>query len=262
MSSGNVGRFVWYELRTTDPKAAIGFYTDVIGWTTQPWEDGDYTMWVAGQGPVGGVSRLPEEPRRLGVPSHWQANVEVADVDRAAALVKDRGGKVLVAPTDIPTVGRFAIIADPQGAAIAIFKPATEMTSHDSSKAGEFSWNELYTTDNEAALRFYQELFGWERLREVGIGEWGTYILWGRGGKELGGMMKMPPGMKTPDGRAVPPSWMYYVTTPDLDAALARAKAKDARVINGPMEVPGGQRIVQLMDPEGAVFALVTPPKS
>ena len=90
----------------------------------------------------------------------------------------------------------------------------------------------------------------------------GTYFLWGRGGKQLGGMMTLPAGMKTPDGRLVPPSWMYYVTTDDLDATLARAQTLGARVLHGPMEVPGGQRIVQLMDPQGAAFALVTPPKA
>ena len=140
------------------------------------------------------------------------------------------------------------------------YAPSTEMASHDTSKAGEFSWSELYTTDHEAAFRFYEELFGWERLGTHDMGAMGTYLLWGRGGKQLGGMMTMPKEMKTPDGRSVPPSWMYYVTTPDLDAALERAKKQGARVLNGPMEVPGGQRIVQLMDPQGAAFALVTAP--
>lgn len=83
----------------------------------------------------------------------------------------------------------------------------------------------------------------------------------GRNGQQLGGMMTKPKDMKTPDGREVPPSWMFYVTTDELDAALERAKTGGARVLNGPMEVPGGQRIVQLMDPQGAAFALVTPPK-
>ena len=88
----------------------------------------------------------------------------------------------------------------------------------------------------------------------------GMYLLWGRGGKQLGGMMTKPRDMKAPDGSEVPTAWMYYVTVGDLDAALTRAKTAGARVLNGPMEVPGGQRIVQLMDPQGAVFALVTPP--
>jgi len=262
MTTTNTGRFVWYELLTTDPKGAIAFYTDVIGWKTQPWETGEYTMWVGSQGPLGGVMTLPEDAKKMGAPPHWNANVEVANVDQTVAKVKELGGRIYVPPTDVPKVGRFAIIADPQGASIAIFTPSGEMASHDVSKGGEFSWHELVTTDHAAAFTFYNQIFGWEKLSEFDMGQMGKYWLWGRGGKQLGGMMTLPKGMKTPDGREVPPSWMYYVTTEDLDAALARAKARGARVLNGPMEVPGGQRIVQLMDPQGAAFSLVTPPKS
>lgn len=263
MANSNVGRFAWYELLTTDPMAAQEFYRDVVGWKTQPWAGSpDYVMWTSDQGPVGGVSTLPEVARNMGAPPFWQANVEVADVDRSLALVIERGGRVFVPPTDVPDVGRFAVIADPQGAAIAIFTPASAMASHETSRPGEFQWHELYTTDYEAAFRFYAELFGWERLDEYDMGAMGKYLLWGRGGKQLGGMMNLPPGMKTPDGRAVPPSWLYYVTTADLDAALERAKRRGARVLNGPMDVPGGQRIVQLMDAQGAAFALITHPRA
>jgi uncharacterized protein len=182
-------------------------------------------------------------------------------VDATIAKVKELGGKVFHAE-DVPTIGRFAVIADPQGAVIAVFAPSDAMASHDTAKPGEFSWHELYTTDHEAAFAFYQQIVGWERLGEFDMGPMGKYLLWGRGGKQLGGMMTMPPGMKAPDGRDLPPSWMYYITTNELDAALARAQGKGARVLNGPMEVPGGQRIVQLLDPQGAAFALVTPPAS
>lgn len=259
MTDANTGRFMWYELLTTDPKGAIEFYSDVVGWRTQPWETGDYTMWVGGQGPLGGVTVLPDEAKKMGAPPYWQANVQVANVDATTAKVKQLGGQIYHVE-DVPTVGRFAVIADPQGAVIAVFTPTGDMPPHDTAKPGEFSWHELYTTDHEAAFAFYQQIFHWERLGELDMGAMGKYLLWGRGGKQLGGMMKLPPGMKSPDGRDVPPSWMYYATTADLDGALARAKARNARVLNGPMDVPGGQRIVQLMDPQGAAFALVTPP--
>jgi predicted enzyme related to lactoylglutathione lyase len=259
MTDSNTGRFVWYELLTSDVEGAIAFYSDVAGWKPQRWETGDYTMWVGGQGPLGGVTLLPEVAKQAGAVPYWQANVQVANVDETVAKVNQLGGKVYIVE-DVPTVGRIAVIADPQGAAIAVFTPANDMSSHDTSKPGEFSWHELYTTDHEAAFEFYRQIAGWERLGEFDMGPMGKYLLWGRGGKQLGGMMTMPKGMRTPDGREVPPSWMYYVTTGDLDAALARATAKGARVINGPMEVPGGQRIVQLLDPQGAAFALVTQP--
>jgi predicted enzyme related to lactoylglutathione lyase len=257
----NTGRFVWYELLTTDPKQAIAFYAEVVGWQTQPFGGGDYTMWVGSQGPLGGVTVLPDAAKQMGAPPYWQANVEVANVDETVAKVKQLGGQVYVVE-DVPEVGRFAVIADPQGAVIAVFTPKGDMQSHDAAKSGEFSWHELYTTDHEAAFHFYHQIAGWERLGEFDMGAMGKYLLWGRGGKQLGGMMTKPKDMKTPDGREVPPSWLFYITMDDFDAAFERAKAKGARVLNGPMEVPGGQRIVQLQDPQGAAFALVTPPKS
>lgn len=261
MTDSGTGRVVWYELLTTDPKAAIAFYTEIVGWKTQAWDTGDYTMWVGSQGPLGGVSVLPEMAKQLGAPPYWQANIQVASVDETVAKVKELGGRVYLVE-DVPTVGRLAVIADPQGAVIAVFTPATDMQAHDLTRPGEFSWHELYTTDHEAAFAFYSQIAGWERLGEVDMGPVGTYLLWGRGGKQLGGMMTTPRHLKTPDGRDVPPSWMFYVTTEDLDAALARATAAGARVLNGPMEVPGGQRIVQLMDPQGAAFSLTTPPRT
>jgi hypothetical protein len=247
----NIGRFAWYELLTSDPMAAIAFYTEVVGWKTQPWEQGGYTMWVGSQGPLGGVTPLPEQAKQMGAPPYWQANVEVANLDHSVELVKELGGKVLVVET-VPSVGRFAVIADPQGAVIALFKPETSMASHDVNEAGEFSWHELYTTDHEAAFEFYHQVVGWERQGEFDMGPMGKYVLWGREGKQLGGMMTKPAEMK------MPAAWMYYVTTTDLDGALQRAKSMGAKVMRGPMDVPGGQRIVQLLDPQGAAFALVT----
>lgn len=255
----NTGRFVWYELLTSDPQGAIDFYTDVVGWKTQAWEqEAGYTMYVGSQGPVGGVTALPEQAKAMGAPPHWQANVVVEDVDATVAKVKELGGTVFHVES-VPNIGRFAIIGDPQGAVIAAFTPARDMAPHDVSQPGEFSWHELYSSDHEKGFDFYQAIFGWERQSEMDMGPMGKYLMWGRQGQQLGGAMTLL-GMKAPDGSDVPPSWMYYVTVADLDAAIERAKAKGARVLNGPMEVPGGQRIVQLMDPQGAAFALVTPP--
>jgi len=255
----NNGRVVWYELLTSDVNGAIAFYTEVIGWKTQAWETGNYTMWAGAQGPLGGVTKLPDQAKQMGAPPYWQANVQVANLDTAIAKVKELGGKILV-EEDVPTIGRFAVIADPQGAVIALYTPTAEMAPHDTSKPGEFQWHELYTTDHAAAFEFYRQVCGWEKIQEHDMGPMGVYVVWGNAGTPLGGMMTMPPGMTGPTGQPLPPGWMYYVTVADLDATLERAKSKGARVLNGPMPVPGGARIVQLLDPQGAAFALITPP--
>ena len=256
MANANNGRFVWHDHMTKDPKAAIAFYSEVIGWKTQPFaEGGDYVMWVGSQGPLGGVMKLPEEAAKMGATPSWMGHVQVEDVDATAALTKKLGGNVYKEPTDIPTVGRFAVIADPQGAAIAIFKPIGAMALHDDAKQGEFCWNELMTSDSAAAFKFYSELFGWKIHQEMDIGPMGTYRIYGLGDKPLGGMMTAPKGMP------MPPTWLYYTETPDLDATIGRATKMGAKIVNGPMDVPGGGRIAQLSDPQGAAFALHQAPK-
>jgi predicted enzyme related to lactoylglutathione lyase len=254
MTDTNSGRFVWYELMTTDPKAAIAFYTHVVGWKTQafgePQEGKEtYTMWVGSQGPLGGVMTLAEQAKKMGAPPHWMANVEVANVDETVAKAKRLDARVYVEPQDIPTVGRISVIADPFGAVISVFHPAQPMTLHDATKQGEFTWNELITTDAQKALHFYGEIFGWKLQREHDMGPMGKYYLYGQHDRTYGGMFSMPK-------EKMPPSWLYYVQYEHLEAAIERATAKGARVLNGPMEVPGGSRIVQLMDPQGAAFAL------
>jgi predicted enzyme related to lactoylglutathione lyase len=255
MTDANRGHFVWYELMTDDTSAAIAFYTHVIGWKTQPLTESPepYTMWVAGQGPLGGVMRLPETARRMGTPPHWMAHVQVGDVDATVVTASRLGAHVHVPPTDISTVGRYAVIADPFGASIALFKPNEPMTLHDSGKPGEFTWRELLTTDQRAAFHFYRELFGWEKTGEHDMGPMGVYLLFGFGTKMLGGIMNKP--KESP----MPPAWLYYVMVEDLDVAFDRAKAKGARVLYEPMEIPDGSRVSALLDPHGVAFALLGP---
>ena len=212
-------------------------------------------MWVGSQGPLGGVMTLPEQAAKMGAPPHWMGNVQVANVDATVALAKKLGGKIYKEPSDIPTVGRFAIIADPQGASdLGLQAERRRMAPHDAAKEGEFCWNELMTSDSAAALKFYSEIFGWKLLQEMDMGPMGTYRIYGIGDKQLGGMMTAPKG-------GMPPMWLYYTETSDLDSAIGRARKKGAKVMNGPMDVPGGGRVAQLTDTQGAGFALHQAPK-
>lgn len=254
------GRFVWHELMTTDTKAAMAFYSEVIGWKTQAFEESQpgkepYMMWVGSQGPLGGVMTLPEEAKKMGAPPHWMGHVAVTDVDATLAQVKAKGGNIYVPPMAIPKVGRFSVIADPQGASLSVFQPDGDMQPHDTSKQGEISWNELLTTDAKAAFGFYSELFGWKLLTEMDMGPAGKYLIYGQGDKQYGGVMTKTPEMSFPS------CWVYYIQVDDIDAAIARATGKGAKKMMGPMEVPGGTRVAQLTDPQGAVFALHGPGK-
>ncbi len=256
MADSKIGTFVWYEHLTDDPKAAIAFYTEVVGWKTQPFGTGDdYTMWVGSQGPLGGNMKLPDQAKKMGAPPHWIGNVRVESVDATATLATKLGGKIYKEASDIPDVGRFAVIADPQGAALSIFQPKAAMEAHDATKEGEFCWRELMTSDRVSAFKFYSELFGWKSIQEMDTGPMGIYQVFGMGDEGIGGMMTIP------KGAPMPTAWLYYAETKDLDAAIARATKRGAKVMNGPMDIPGGARIAQLMDPQGAAFALHEMPK-
>jgi len=117
------GAFCWMELSTEDPKKAGKFYADLFGWTLKPSSmDGNYTELWQGDAPIGGMAGIG--PEQKGVPSHWRVYWQVEDVDASAAKAKSLGGNVVFGPMDIPTVGRFASLSDPQGASFSIFKPA------------------------------------------------------------------------------------------------------------------------------------------
>jgi len=232
---------------------AIKFYKDVIGWGTQAFEGGEmpYTMWTVGETPLGGVTTLPDEAKKMGAPPHWLAYVAADDVDALTKKATSLGAKTYVAPMDIPKVGRCSVIADPQGAVIALFKGSGPETPRPAEATnGHFSWHELIAGEWESAFRFYSQLFGWQKTDAMDMGPMGTYQMYGKGGRTFGGMMT-----KRKDYPA-PPHWLYYVKVNDLDAALARVKTGRGQVLNGPHEVPGGDRVAQCMDPQGAAFAL------
>jgi hypothetical protein len=251
MSNADIrGRFVWHELMTTDTKGAAAFYPKVTGWKTQSWDkDPSYTLWAGAKGPFGGLRELPEAARAAG--AHWLPYIGTPGVLLTMEAAQKLGGRVLVGATDIPGGGRFAVLADPQGAQFAIFRAAAAAEGGDSgSMPQEFSWHELATTDPVAALRFYGELFGWAEVRAHDMGPMGVYHTVGLGGVESIGMWKIDPAKPTPN------RWLSYAQIADIDKSANAAKAAGGKLQHGPVEVPGGTWIAQMVDPQGAAFAL------
>ncbi len=243
--------FVWYELMTTDRAAAEAFYRNVVGWEVQACDGGmPYSIAHVGGRPAAGLMDLPEEARAAGMPPAWVGYIGVADVDAAAHEVRQAGGAVHRAPADIPGIGRFAVVGDPQGAMFMLFTPSQANEPVPPMSPGHVSWHELYATDWRGAFEFYAGQFGWTKDQAMDMGPMGTYQLFAAGSHAIGGMMNRPEGMPVP-------AWLFYFTVPALDDAVARITANGGRVLNGPMEVPGGAWIVQAVDPQGAMFALV-----
>jgi len=253
MADRLLGSFVWCELLTSDTAAAESFYKKVVGWTAKPFgPDGSYTVLNNSLGSgVGGVMKLPDAAKQMGAPPHWLMYVGTPNVDETAMRVVQLGGRVHKQPEDIPTVGRFAVVQDPTGASFALFtpKPAPGSPEPKRGGTGDFSWFELYTPNPEGAWKFYQTLFGWEKTSAMDMGEMGVYQMFGRGGGiPNGGIMKPPPG--------APAAWMPYARVKDAKASAAAAAANGGKIVNGPMEVPGGDWIATGMDPQGAMFSV------
>jgi predicted enzyme related to lactoylglutathione lyase len=168
------------------------------------------------------------------------------------AAAKSRGGTVTKEISSIPNGGKYAVLADPQGAAIAVYQSAQDAGKESPPKRGEFSWHELATTDWKAAVDFYSAVFGWEKMAEHDMGAMGKYVLFGSNGVQRGGMFNKP--AEYPGG----PSWLGYIRVKDVNETAKKAKGARATLINGPMEVPGGDWIAQFVDPYGAMFAVHT----
>jgi uncharacterized protein len=252
------GRFVWYELSTSDPAAAQRFYKAITGWGTQDFPETDsntvYTMWKNGENPVGGVWQLPAELASQGVPPHWLPYVGTDDVDETIAEATQLGARVIVPAKDIPNMGRFAILADPQGAMFAIYKSNQDMPDPDfNPQLGEASWHELTTSNHVAAFDFYSKLFGWEKQSEMDMGGGEMYLMYGRSTDSpmLGGMWTW----NKPE-QPMPPNWLIYFKVEDVDKTAERIKELGGQILNGPMDVPGEDRVAQAMDPQGATFGI------
>ena len=239
------GKFVWHELSTPDAAGAGAFYPRVLAWKSQPWErDPSYTIWVGKSGPVGGMMTMPEGAT---APPRWLMYVGVADVAASVSAAKALGARVLKDTSEIPGAGTYAVLADPQGAEFAVYKSA-EPHGNSASATGDFTWHELSTRDASAAMKFYTELFGWKVGPSHDMGAMGLYHLFLHDGQQHGGMFNS----RTGDA----PHWLCYVSVDDAGKAAAAAKAAGGRVINGPMEVPGGSWVAQIIDPAGVAFAI------
>jgi uncharacterized protein len=243
-----VGKFVWHDHQSKDVEKAKSFYTELLGWDLETFDpDGlNYPTIKTGDQMHGGFGEAAE-----GSPPHWLGHVLVADADDAAEKIKAGGGTIYYGPADITGVGRFAVFADPQGAVASAFASATPAEGPPAE--GVFVWNELATSDIDAAKKFYGEVFGWSS-RDMDMGDGMTYTIFeAPGGGDVAGGMPLTEEMKS---HGVPPNWLSYLGTDDVDASADKAKELGATVHMPPTDIPEVGRFSVLQDPTGAAFAL------
>ena len=244
--ASTVGKFVWHEQVSSDPKQAQDFYTQLFGWSTEAFKPGelDYTMISSGGQSHGGFSKAMEGAP----PPHWLSHVRVENLDETIEKAKSAGGKLAAGPFEMGEVGRIGIIGDPQGAYISAYEPESDGPASE----GVFVWDELMTSDADAAQTFYGEVFGWT-TSDMGP-DYGGYRIFNRGGDENGiaGLMTVP-------DPAIPPHWQPYVAVDDPDATAAKAQKLGGATLMEPTDVPKVGRIGVLRDPQGATFGIIKP---
>ena len=244
------GKFVWFEHESHDKKRAQAFYAELFGWKMQPFPMGSssYDMIYAGDTMIGGWADL----KTRGAPARWMACVSVEDVDAAAKAAAANGGRVVDAPMPIPSVGRIARIADPQGAELHVFKSDNGDPEDGRGAPGRGAWNELHTTDAKAALAFYEKVVGFGH-EDMDMGPDGIYhVVSSKDGAGRGGITThLPAGAS--------PHWLPYVFVADTDAIAARARVLGANIEKPPSDIPTIGRIAVLRDPTGAALAMIKP---
>ena len=242
------GRFVWFECVTKDVDKAQAFYTETLDWRVEPMPMGPgvtYPLLKAGDAGVGGFA----EPMQDGTPSHWLPYLSVADVDAMARSVVAAGGRRLADPFDIATVGRIAVVQDPQGGVFCLFH-AEQGDPEPIEGPGAFHWNELWASDPKTAVAFYSKLFDFA-VDEVEMPN-GTYFVLKNGDKLRGGVMKSPvPG--------IPAFWLPFVEVENADKTVDHAQRKGAEACQEPMDVPSVGRFAVLRDPVGAMIGVIKP---
>jgi len=245
--------FFWYDVMTSDTQAAAEFYAAVAGWQQRDGGPG-YTIFTADGIGIAGLMEVPPDAAAMGAKPAWMGYIRVDEAAAACAAIAAEGGVVHKGPVTIENIIAFAVAADPQGAGFLIAQPLPGMPQERPvpGAPGTIGWHELMAEDWQTAWPFYETLFGWTKSAAMEMGEMGVYQIFRMGGEDAGAMMTRPPG--------VPVSyWNYYITVASVTAAAGTIAERGGTLLLGPMEVPGGQHILQALDPQGALFCLVSP---
>ncbi|WP_199099791.1 VOC family protein [Dyella sp. ASV21] len=243
------GKLVWVEHASTDTAAASHFYRDLFGWEVSLMDVADepYQVIMNAGMSIGGFRRAQE-----GEPTNWGIYLSVADVDESYAMALVAGASPCMPPRDLPPAGRGATMLDPVGAMFSIWRGVNDDAPDSSVPPGHWCWHELHATDDQAALGFYESLFGLSH-DTMPAGE-ETYYVLKSGSIGRGGLIRNP-------GGAGPSLWLPYVLVADVDAAAAKADSLGAEVATQPEDIPGIGRYAVVRDPLGALLAVFLPEK-
>jgi predicted enzyme related to lactoylglutathione lyase len=250
MTSYRPGAPCWVDTASADPQQSAEFYTALFDWeateTMPPGSEGSYLMFRKDGKDVAAAGSKPDPS----FPTVWNTYVATDDADASAARIRDAGGTVVMEPFDVFTAGRMAVAQDPQGAHFAVWQANDMHGAQLVTEPGTFCWNELVTTDSEAATAFYRDVFGWES-ETLQQGDGPPYHMQKVGGDAVAGIMD-----RLPDMSDIPPHWMVYFAVEDVDRTAELARERAGQLLAGPMDSPYG-RFAVVQDPLGAVFSAI-----
>lgn len=250
------GAFCWFELATTDQAAAKQFYRSLFGWTVNdfPMPTGSYSLFdLEGESVAAAYTMVPEQ-RSRNIPPYWILYVATNSADKTVSRAVELGAKIVLAPTDVSSFGRMAVLSDPTHAPFSIWEPQQHIGAGITGVEGTVCWADLSTPDPDRAAKFYNSLFGWEI--SPGSDPSSGYLHIKTGDTFIGGIP--PASMRGPE---TPPHWMLYFQVSDCDASAARVQELGGKVTMGPQSIEHVGRMAIVTDPQGALFALFQPEK-
>lgn len=256
------GKVVWHDLITDVPAESRRFYEELFGWqfesvgnTLGIGDDNAYSLIRNNGQLIGGMidaNRLRNAENDI---AQWVTVVSVADVDKAASEFESRGGTVYTAPTDLESRGRIAVVADAQGAILALLQTRDGDPQDRDPAMNDFLWDELWTTDVEAATAFYQSIIGYEieDYDEDDDAREEIYRILKDGERPRAGIIENP-------FAEVRPVWVNYLRVEDPSAITARVESLGGRILIDAQPRDIGGEVAFIAGPSGAGIALQTWP--
>jgi uncharacterized protein len=248
------GDFCWVDLGTTDATAAKKFYTGLFGWQYADMPAGPdmtYTVCNLGSQAAAGLYAMTKDMLSRGVPPHWLPHINVTSVDETTKRATQNGAKVIREPFDAMDAGRLSIMHDPTGAVVAMWQAKKHIGAQVINEPGAMCWNELATSNVDAAGKFYRATFGWT-AEQMDMGPGGTYTIFKAGDERVGGMMALTPQMK-----GVPPHWLTYFAVADCDGTAKKVTELGGQVLVPPTDIPEVGRFAVSRDGQGTAFAFI-----
>jgi hypothetical protein len=243
------GKFVWADLVTDDVAAARKFYADLFGWTFR--DLGGYVIAANETRPLGGLFQRPRPEGRPEARPRWFGFLSVASVERAERAVAKAGGRVLVAPRNLPSRGEQAVFADAEGAIFGVLKSSSGDPKDFQAEPGDWIWIQLLSRDGRKAAAFYRDVGGYKVVENTTANRLSDFVLTSKGYARAT-VRTIPP-----EQEKVRPTWLPFVRVTNVVESVAKARQLGGTVLVEPKPESLEGRAAVVADPTGAAIGLL-----